>query len=73
MAKNRFEREWTDSPTAPVYYLDLIKHRDVSNAVEDKLAVKHESPQVLVIKNGKCVYHASHNAISGKEILEASI
>lgn len=69
MAKNRFEREWTDNPKTPVYYLDLLKHRDVSNAIVDKIAVKHESPQALVIKNGKCIYHASHNVISAEEIL----
>ena len=69
MVKSSFEREWVDNPKVPVYYLDLIKHREVSNTIADKLAVKHESPQVLVIKKGKCVYHASHNAISAGEIL----
>jgi bacillithiol system protein YtxJ len=69
MVKSRFEREWVDNPEAPVYYLDLIKHRDISNTIADKLSVKHESPQVLVIKNGECVYHASHNAISAGEVL----
>lgn len=71
MAKNRFEREWTDNPKIPVYYLDLLKFRDISNAIADKLAVKHESPQVLVVKNGKCVYHASHNVISRDDILSS--
>ncbi len=69
MVKSRFEREWADNPAAPVYYLDLIKYRDISNTIADKLSVKHESPQVLVIKNGECVYHASHNAISAGEVL----
>lgn len=69
MVKSRIEREWVDNPKTPVYYLDLIKHREVSNAIADKFSVKHESPQVLVIKNEKCVYYASHNAISVREIL----
>lgn len=73
MAKNRFEREWVDNPKIPVYYLDLLKHRDISDAIADRLSVNHESPQVLVVKNGKCIYHASHNVISVKEILETVI
>lgn len=70
MAKSRFEREWSDSSQIPVYYLDLLKHRDISDAIAEKLSVKHESPQALVIKNGKSVYYASHTSISGKEILK---
>ncbi|RMG82686.1 MAG: DUF2847 family protein, partial [Bacteroidetes bacterium] len=51
-----------------LYYLDLIAHRDVSDAVSEILSVKHESPQILLVKNKKCVYHASHNSIRPEEI-----
>ncbi|MCT4622984.1 MAG: bacillithiol system redox-active protein YtxJ [Schleiferiaceae bacterium] len=42
------------------FYLDLIKFREVSNAIEEMFGVKHESPQLLHIKNGKCTNNASH-------------
>lgn len=71
MALNRFRRGW-DLPQEelPVYYLDLIRYREVSNKVSEKFEVQHESPQVLLIRNGKCVHTASHNAISPTDILD---
>jgi len=47
-----------------LYYLDLHAHRDVSNETGIKFQVMHQSPQLLVIKNGVVVSHASHGAIS---------
>lgn len=47
-----------------LYYLDLISYREVSNKVVDKFHVIHESPQLLIIKNGVVVAHASHGSIN---------
>lgn len=47
-----------------LYYLDLLNYRDVSNEVGYKFQVMHESPQLLVLKNGVVVEHASHGAIN---------
>lgn len=47
-----------------LYYLDLLSYRDVSNEVGYKFQVLHESPQILVVKNGVVVSHASHGAIN---------
>lgn len=69
MAKSRMEREWTDNPDLPVYYLDLIRYRSLSNLVAERYGVRHESPQILLIKDGKCVYDASHSSISAGDIL----
>ena len=67
MAKNRLERE-----TAPdgisFYYLDLIRFRAISNKIAEDFKVYHQSPQVLVIKNGDCTYEESHNGISMTDI-----
>lgn len=52
------------------YYLDLLKHRDLSNEIAKAFSVEHQSPQVLIIQNGKCVYSATHSAIQAEEILE---
>lgn len=47
-----------------LYYLDLLNFRDVSNEVGFKFQVMHQSPQILVIKNGVVVAHESHGAIN---------
>lgn len=46
-----------------LYYLDVLNYRDVSNEVGYTFQVMHQSPQLLVIKNGIVVAHASHGAI----------
>jgi bacillithiol system protein YtxJ len=51
------------------YYLDLLANRNLSNKVEQIFDVAHESPQVLVIKDGKCVYDESHMGISMDDII----
>ena len=50
------------------YFLDLLAHRFLSNKVAEKFSVHHESPQILLIKNGKCVYDESHLGISMNDI-----
>ncbi|WNB17723.1 bacillithiol system redox-active protein YtxJ [Marivirga arenosa] len=66
MALNRLERSWSEDEMSNVkaYYLDLISYRDISNAIADKFGVMHQSPQILLIKNGECVYDDSHMGIS---------
>lgn len=46
-----------------LYYLDLHSYRAVSNAVAQKFNVQHQSPQLLIIKNGSVVRHSSHGSI----------
>lgn len=45
------------------FYLDLLKFRSVSNAVAEQLGVAHQSPQLILIRDGKVVDHSSHLAI----------
>ncbi len=72
MAKNRLERSWDiDEAEVEIYYLDLLSYRPVSNKIAEVFAVKHESPQVLVIKDGISVFDTSHNAISVEAIKSA--
>lgn len=47
-----------------LYYLDILSYRNVSNLVAEKFQLMHESPQLLVIKNGELVAHASHGQIN---------
>ncbi|GIV44765.1 MAG: thioredoxin family protein [Bacteroidia bacterium] len=69
MSLYRLEKNWSSvKETVYPYFLDLIKYRPVSNKIEEILAVRHESPQLLLIKNGKCIYHQSHHLISVDEL-----
>jgi bacillithiol system protein YtxJ len=60
----RFELDYQVNPKIPMFFLDLLRFRPVSNLVASTFDVEHESPQLLVIKNGKCISHASHMEIS---------
>ena len=51
-------------------YLDLLAHRDISNEITQRFKVLHQSPQILVIKSGKVIHHASHSAIHVSDIHE---
>jgi bacillithiol system protein YtxJ len=42
------------------YYLDILRFRNLSDEIEERYNVVHESPQVLILKNGKCIESASH-------------
>ncbi len=70
-AMARLERNWKpeNAKGLKTYYLDLIAYRPVSSKIEADFNIEHQSPQVLLIKNGKCVYDASHMAISMEEII----
>ena len=69
MALGRLERSWKLSEKGvPTYFLDLLKYRNISDKIEQLFEISHESPQILLIKNGKCIYSASHSDISAHEI-----
>ncbi|MEQ9424408.1 MAG: bacillithiol system redox-active protein YtxJ [Cyclobacteriaceae bacterium] len=74
MALDRLQRKWHGEEMKQVkpYYLDLISFRQVSNQIADQFDVWHQSPQVLLIKDGQCVYDASHLSIS-YEVLKYKI
>ncbi len=52
------------------YYLDLLANRPVSNAVADKTGVLHQSPQIILLKNGEVAYTVTHLAINPTKIAE---
>ena len=67
MVLSRFEREWGNI-NFEYYFLDLLDFRNVSNAIADDFNIEHQSPQVLIIKDRKCVETASHNAINSIDL-----
>jgi bacillithiol system protein YtxJ len=51
-----------------LYYLDLIQNRDISSEIAARFKVHHESPQMIVIKNGAVVHHDSHHSIEAAHL-----
>jgi monothiol bacilliredoxin len=60
MVLKSFEKKWVDSENGDFYYLDLLRFRDISNAIAHDFEVFHQSPQLIVLENGKVRAHASH-------------
>ena len=58
---------------ANFHYLDLIKYRVISDKVAEIFNEQHESPQVLVIKNGTCTYSESHLGITMNDLIEQTM
>lgn len=68
MALKQFEREYDLEGVVDAYFLDLIAHRDISNEIALRFNVHHESPQLILIKNGKAVYNVSHSDIDAQAL-----
>ena len=68
MVMNQFVTSYDLDLNADLYYLDLLSYREVSNEVGYKFQVMHESPQLLVIRNGVVVEHASHGGINDMDL-----
>ena len=65
MALKQFETEF-NFPKEKIdwYLLDLLNHRDLSNEIASRYHVVHQSPQIVVIRNGKAVFNESHENIT---------
>jgi bacillithiol system protein YtxJ len=71
MAKDRLERYNMPCNIAiDCYYLDLLNYRELSNQITIEYEVMHESPQILIVKDGSCIYDASQMGITGTELNE---
>lgn len=71
MVLNRFEAEADFDPDkVALYFLDLLRYRDISNKISEKFGVMHQSPQVIVLENGNVIGDASHQGIDAKSIAE---
>lgn len=72
VAKNRLDKS---QPPAGMdfYFLDLLRYRSVSNKVSEVFNVYHQSPQVLIIKDGESIYDESHSGIDMEEISQYAL
>lgn len=70
MVLNSFEKEYDleKDKEVKLYLLDLISNRDISNEVADRFKVRHESPQLIILKDRKVVHHASHQSIQIQDV-----
>lgn len=72
-AKHRIEIDWTklEGEVMDFYYLDLLNYRPISNAIAERYNVRHESPQIIVVKNGKATFNTSHHRINADAVKSA--
>lgn len=70
---DRLERNWKgdEVPDSKTYFLDLLSYRDISNTIAETLDVEHESPQLIMLRNGKPVYYKSHFDIDYTQVKDA--
>ena len=68
MAMNQFVDAYDLETNVDLYYIDLLNFRDVSNEVGYKFQIMHQSPQLIVVKSGTAVAHASHGAINDVDL-----
>jgi bacillithiol system protein YtxJ len=64
----QFENEYTIDQEVDAYYLDLLEYRPISTAIATQFLVEHQSPQIIVLKNGLVVHHASHSDIEASTL-----
>jgi bacillithiol system protein YtxJ len=70
MALKNFENEFDVATEITPYFLDLLNYRAVSNEISSRFNVVHQSPQILLIKDGIAVYNASHENIDATILKE---
>ncbi|RCL76852.1 MAG: bacillithiol system redox-active protein YtxJ [Flavobacteriales bacterium] len=71
MALRRFEQTaYFKNSKDTFWIINVLLSRDISNKIAQTFSIRHESPQVLLIENGKLIHHASHAAIDGDFILK---
>ena len=70
MVLRTFEKDFQKEPADDykMYFLDLLANRGLSNEIATRFNVSHESPQVIILKGGEVVHHASHHAIEASQV-----
>lgn len=69
VVRNLLEREWVEGEMRmKAYIVDVLAAKEISKKIADYYKVEHESPQVLIVENGKPVFTASHGRVLFSEI-----
>jgi bacillithiol system protein YtxJ len=69
-ARDATQRFAAAHPAVPVYGVEVTGHRDLSDLVAQRFGVRHESPQLFVLRDGRPVWHAEHFAITPDAVAE---
>lgn len=72
MVLRQFENSYDleEGEEIKLYFLDLLSYREISNEIANRFNVRHESPQLIVLKNGQVEHHASHQGIDSAKLAE---
>jgi bacillithiol system protein YtxJ len=66
---NRRVREFAEArPEVPTYMVSVIGQRELSRWIAARTGVRHESPQVIVLRYGRVVAHMSHGQITADRL-----
>lgn len=68
MVLKQFENEFALQDKIFPYFLDLLAYRAISDEIANRFGVVHQSPQMIVIKEGVAVYIASHESIAATDL-----
>jgi bacillithiol system protein YtxJ len=68
MALKQFENEFNLEDKVTPYYLDLLEFRPISNEIAARFGVVHQSPQLILIKDGNAIYSATHSDIQVEDL-----
>ena len=60
-----------DLQNADMYIVDVIRDRNLAYYLADRFNIRHESPQLMIIKDEKLIWHGSHNAVNPENLLQA--
>ena len=64
--------DFAESAGVTVHQVDVLRQRPLSQAIETHFGVRHESPQVLIIDDGRVTWHGSHHALRAERLLAAA-
>lgn len=70
MVLKQFENEFDFNEKVVSFLLDLIEYRNISNEITSRFGVQHQSPQIILICDGKAVYNASHESIEAAKLVK---
>ncbi len=66
-------RHFADThPAIPVYQVDVLAQRPLSEAIADRLTIRHKSPQAIVLNEGAVVWHGAHFRVSAEALEKAT-
>ena len=70
MALSRIERAWNETTysTYEFYYLDLLNYRNISNEIASRFTIEHESPQLLLLRNGVVQKIQNHSSVNIEQL-----